>query len=81
MHVYVVRYHGSSLLEDVMNGILNETTNTVHRHDPGTSRFETECGLTHHVAPDHLRRMPIEQAISKDSTSKCGRCFPEAGGY
>jgi hypothetical protein len=64
-----------------MNGILNETTNTVHRHGTGTSEFETECGLTHHVASEHLRRMSIEGAVTKESTSKCGRCFPDVGGY
>jgi hypothetical protein len=66
---------------DALNGVLNETTNTVHKHKPGASEFETKCGLTHHVAPERLRRMPIEQTIATESTSKCGRCFSDAGGY
>ncbi|MFB6155424.1 MAG: hypothetical protein ABEJ22_05980 [Haloferacaceae archaeon] len=63
------------------NGVLNEATDTVHRHEPGAAEFETECGLTQHVESDHLRRIPLEQAVSSERTSKCGRCFPGEGGY
>jgi len=71
----------SSLLSEPTNGVLNETTNTVHKHKTGGSDFETECGLTHHVAQDSLRTIHIEQAIDRSDLSKCGRCFSEAGGY
>lgn len=78
---HVMGYHMDSALNEAMNGVLNESTNTVHKHKMGPSEFETECGLTNHVGPDYLRRTSIEQALSNETTSKCGRCFPGAGGY
>lgn len=77
----VTLYHMSSASNEETDGVLNETTDTVHKHEVGAAEFETECGLTHHVTPETLRRMPIEQALSSERTSKCGRCFPGAGGY
>jgi hypothetical protein len=69
------------VLDGVTNGVLNETTNTVHEHKTGASTFATECGLTQHVTPDHLRRLGIERALANEEVSRCGRCFPGAGGY
>lgn len=71
----------TSTLNEATNGILNEATNTVHKHETGAAEFETECGLTQHVESDHLRRIPLERAVSSERTSRCGRCFPGAGGY
>ncbi|MFB6136401.1 MAG: hypothetical protein ABEJ04_06545 [Halobacteriaceae archaeon] len=66
---------------EATSGVLNETTNTVHKHETEGSEFETECGLTHHVAPERLRKVPVERAVASERTSRCGRCFSEAGGY
>jgi len=77
----VVSYHVNTALNDATNGVLNETTNTVHKHETGASEFETECGLIHHVAPDNLCRVSVERAVTSESTDRCGRCFPGAGGY
>jgi hypothetical protein len=64
-----------------MNGVLNETTNKVHKHDPGRSDFQTVCGATAHVAHEDLRLVPVERAIGDADANRCGRCFDEAGGY
>lgn len=66
---------------EARDGVLNEFTNTVHKHETGAAAFETECGLTRHVEANRLRRLPLDRAITVESASKCGRCFSEAGGY
>ena len=40
-----------------MNGVLNETTNKIHKHEHGRSDFQTTCGATAHVAHDDLREV------------------------
>ncbi|QLK25891.1 hypothetical protein HYG81_17715 [Natrinema zhouii] len=64
-----------------MNGVLNETTNKIHQHESGRSDFQTTCGATSHVAHDHLRLVPVEQAVSDVDANRCGRCFDDGGGY
>lgn len=64
-----------------MKGVLNETTKTVHKHEIGKTELQTECGLTHHVAPDQLQTTSVEQATADFDARKCGRCFEEGGGY
>lgn len=64
-----------------MKGVLNETTNTIHKHETGKTKLATECGITYHVAAEQLRVAPIEQATADPGTRKCGRCFDDAGGY
>ncbi len=64
-----------------MNGVLNETTNKIHRHESGRSDFQTTCGATAHVAHDHLRLISIERAVSNADVTKCGRCFADGSGY
>jgi hypothetical protein len=63
------------------NAVLNEHTNIVHKHKPGNSSLQTECGGTRTVTHDHLQSTSIEQALNKPPVSKCGRCFRGAGGY
>lgn len=64
-----------------MNGVLNEVTNTVHKHEMGHSDFQTVCGATFHVSHDNLRMAAIERTVTATNASKCGRCFDDAGGY
>jgi hypothetical protein len=64
-----------------MDGILNEATNTVHRKEPGTVAFQTPCGITYNVPEDQLRQTEIEGLVATTTTTKCGRCFDDGGGY
>jgi hypothetical protein len=65
-----------------MDGVLNEVTNTVHKHETGKSRFQTECGVTYHLSEDDLRLLgTVQSELDEKCTSKCGRCFDDAGGY
>lgn len=63
------------------NGVLNEHTKTVHKHELGSTNLHTVCGVTHHLASDHLREVPVERAVSDHGATKCGRCFEGGGGY
>jgi len=64
-----------------MHGVLNETTNKIHRHESGRSDFQTTCGATSHVAHDNLRLVPVERAVSDADANRCGRCFDDGGSY
>ncbi|WP_247009981.1 hypothetical protein [Halorientalis litorea] len=61
-----------------MDGVLNEVTNTVHKHEQGASELQTVCGATFHCSHDELSRLT---AIETRTTSKCGRCFEGGGSY
>lgn len=60
-------------------GVLNEVTQTIHRHKTGCSKCLTVCGVSSHLSPDQLRRVPLDRAT--DEFDKCGRCFADGGGY
>jgi hypothetical protein len=64
-----------------MNGVLNETTGTVHKPRVGGSDLQTECGVAYHLAPGQLRATSIERATTQLGATRCGRCFDDAGGY
>lgn len=64
-----------------MDGVLNETTHTVHKHDTGRSDVRSVCGATNHVSRDRLRKLPVERALADYDARRCGRCFADAGGY
>jgi hypothetical protein len=64
-----------------MAGIVNKYTGTIHKQQSGASSLETKCGLAKRVSPQKLERMPVERAVERPDTTKCGRCFSEAGGY
>ncbi|MXV63285.1 hypothetical protein GS429_14660 [Natronorubrum sp. JWXQ-INN-674] len=64
-----------------MDGVINETTDMIHKHKDGHSDFGTRCGATSHVAHDQLRLVSVERAASDSNVSRCGRCFDDAGGY
>lgn len=64
-----------------MDGILNETTNKVHRHSPNGTDYRTSCGATYHVPSERLRRTSIDEAVEEHTATRCGRCFADAGGY
>lgn len=66
---------------DAVRGIVNERTQTVHKHERGAADYETECNLTWHLTRDDLRRAPIDQATEAVSARKCGVCFEDGGGY
>lgn len=71
----------NSVVNETTDGILNRVTQTIHKHEPGGTAFQTACGLTEHVTHDDLYRVRVKRAISTTDVSKCGRCFPDAGGY
>lgn len=64
-----------------MTVVVNQCTNTVHKHDPGDRDLHTACGITYHLDHDRLRTVPFEQATTDGDASKCGRCFDDGGGY
>lgn len=64
-----------------MEGVLNETTMTVHKHESGKSDFQSACGATADLSHDSLRMVPIGKASSDTTIARCGRCFEDAGGY
>lgn len=65
-----------------MDIILNEVTNTVHRHETGRPERQAVCGSTYHVSHDHLRVITgVEPENGTASATKCGRCFEDGGSY
>jgi hypothetical protein len=66
-----------------MRGVLNESTNVVHRPEDGDGRpgVRTTCGATNHVTDTRLQRVDVARAVSDEDASRCGRCFADAGGY
>lgn len=64
-----------------MNGILNETTNTVHKQETGAPGLQTPCGITNNVPEDQLSPTAIDQSDGTTDTTRCGRCFEDGGGY
>ncbi len=62
-----------------MDQILNEGTNTVHKQKTGAAPLETPCGITYNVPEDQLRQITTDQLTT--TTTKCGRCFDDGGGY
>lgn len=64
-----------------MDGVLNETTNTVHKHDRRNAAPRPFCGATDHVTHDNLRLVRVDSTVDATAASKCGRCFDDAGGY
>jgi len=64
-----------------MEGVLNETTATVHKHEPDPTHGEAECGATSTVDHDQIRIVPVERALDQEAATKCGRCFGDGGGY
>lgn len=64
-----------------MDGVLNEVTNTIHKHKRGESDLQSVCGAISHVSHDSLRITPIDPTYNGPTASKCGRCFDDGGGY
>lgn len=64
-----------------MDAVLNEVTNTVHKHAMGRSDLQSACGATANLDHDDLRITTIEPEISPSDATKCGRCFDDGGGY
>ncbi|MFB6295767.1 MAG: hypothetical protein ABEH66_02875 [Halobacteriales archaeon] len=64
-----------------MDGVLNETTQKVHRQKTGAAALRTTCGLAHHVDPDRLRVVTVERVTTETKATRCGGCFEDAGGY
>jgi hypothetical protein len=60
-------------------GVLNEVTLTVHKQKTGALNCLTACGVSSHLSPDQLRKVPLDRAEEK--FDKCGRCFSDGGGY
>lgn len=65
----------------VMDGVLNTSTNTVHKHEHRNPSSKTTCGATRFVSNDQLHRMDVEDALTGHHANKCGRCFSDGGGY
>jgi hypothetical protein len=64
-----------------MEGVLNETTETVHKRESDPAHGEAKCGATSTVTHDQIRVVPVERAIDEKAATKCGRCFGDGGGY
>ncbi|MEF8852162.1 MAG: hypothetical protein V5A44_07715 [Haloarculaceae archaeon] len=64
-----------------MEGVLNEHTRTVHKHESGSSELHTVCGVSYNLAAEKLLAVPVSRATTADDAEKCGRCFDDAGGY
>lgn len=64
-----------------MDGVLNENTNTVHKHVLTDSDLEASCGATTQLKREDLRMTSVAEATADPETSRCGRCFEDAGGY
>lgn len=64
-----------------MDGVLNQHTETIHKHEWGAPDLHTVCGATYNLDADGLRQIPVEQAVTDVDASKCGRCFDDGGGY
>jgi hypothetical protein len=64
-----------------MDGILNKTTNTVHKHELRQTEARTPCGATKYIADRQLDRVDIAEAVTDHEVDKCGRCFSDGGGY
>ncbi len=72
----------SSMLTGYMEVILNEVTNTVHRQETGRPERRAACGSTFHISHDKLRVVSeAEPGGEAATTTKCGRCFEDGGGY
>lgn len=71
----------NSVASETTDGVLNEVTHTVHRSEPGGTGFETNCGITRQLTHDNLRHVLVEQVVARTDVTRCGRCFPGAGGY
>jgi hypothetical protein len=64
-----------------MDGVLNRTTRTVHKHESDYPSTRTACGATFHLHRDQLEVTTVERALDDASARKCGRCFEDGGGY
>lgn len=64
-----------------MEGVLNEDTKTVHKHETGASILHTVCGVTYNLSSDQLRAISVTRATVDHDADKCGRCFGDGGGY
>lgn len=69
------------MIHTTMEGVLNESTNTVHRRKIETPNPASVCGATDYVNRDRLRTTTVKQAIAHRDANKCGRCFEDGGGY
>lgn len=69
------------IVRDRMDGILNETTEKVHKRAAGPADYRTTCGATYHVPKSRLQRTSVDEALTEKSATRCGRCFAGAGGY
>lgn len=72
---------GAVVLPLTMNGVLNETTKIVHKHEQSRSDLEAVCGATSDLKRDQLRMTAVKEAITDHSADKCARCFEDVGGY
>lgn len=64
-----------------MMGVLNESTEKVHKREPQRERRAAACGAMTTVSHDRFSVVPVDEALDRDETTKCGRCFSEGGGY
>lgn len=61
----------------IMDGVLNQTTNKVHKYEPDSSDFRTPCGATARVSHDELRLISIERLVDDSTVTKCRQCFED----
>lgn len=70
-----------SIQQKDVNGVLNETTMTIHKHEIGEADLHTSCGQSYHLNPEKLRNIRIKQATEELNADRCGNCFKDGRGY
>lgn len=61
--------------QEVVRGVLNETSMKIHKHERGAADFQTVCGQIYHVEHGHLRMVQVKQDTEEFNADKCTRCF------
>lgn len=64
-----------------MDGVLNTTTNTVHKPGNRSEAPESKCGATRYVDDNRLDSVDVQRAVTNRHAAKCGRCFSDGRGY
>lgn len=61
--------------QEVVRGVLNETSKKIHKHERGAADFQTVCGQIYHVEHGQLRMIQVKQGTEAVDADKCERCF------
>lgn len=66
-----------------MKGLMNANTATVHKRDADASAPRSECGVvgSKEFTGGEVYEVEVEEAASRPSVARCGRCFEDGRGY